>query len=127
MTFTIKIRGGRGPMLGEYECPVHGRFELVVDRDEAGDPPGEAPCPAETPSDDDLEARCGRPSPWRISMPAVHTKFVVTASKGKNAPKPHAYSMDTRMLAEGRRNDFRKQRKKIREELRHKRVKELLR
>jgi len=34
--------------------------------------------------------------------------------------------MDTRKLAEGRKNEYRAERKKLREELRHQRVKELL-
>jgi len=123
MAFVIKVRGGTGLVLAEYLCPEHGRFELLVERDVNGDPPAEQPCPVIAPPAD---AVCWESSPWTISAPAVHTQFVVTASKGKSAPKPHPYSMDTRMLAEGRRNDFRTQRKKIREELRHKRVKELL-
>ena len=125
MTFTIKVRGGGGPMLAEYRCPIHGVFELVVTRDANGDPPAEQPCPADLPCV--IGPDCGLPSPWTISAPAVHTQFVITASKGRNDPKPHPKAMDTRMLAEGRKNEFRKQRKKIREEERHKRVKELLR
>jgi hypothetical protein len=123
MTFTIKVRGGTGLVLAEYLCPLHGRFELLVERDANGDPPAEQACPAIVPPAD---AVCWESSPWTISAPAVHTQFVVTASKGKNAPKPHPRAMDQRMLAEGRKNDFRKQRKKIKEEERHARVKRLL-
>ncbi len=69
---------------------------------------------------------CGHPSPFRISMPAVHTQFVVSATQGKSAPKPHREAMDTRPLAEGRKNEWRKHRKKLKEERRHQRVKEYL-
>lgn len=131
MTFTIKVRGGTGLTLAEYLCPDHGRFEKLVERGASGDPAPELPCPA--PESEDLGGgfvrinRCGRTSPHVISAPAVHTQFVISATQGKSASKPHPEAMDTRMLAEGRKNDFRKQRKKLREERRHKRVKELLR
>lgn len=131
MTFTIKVSGAGGPMLAEYRCPLHGVFELLVYRGAGGDPPAEQPCPVLVrhpkwgPWED--MAQCLAPSPWTISAPAVHTQFVVTASRGRNDPKPHPKAMDTRMLAEGRKNEFRRQRKKIREEERHRRVKELLR
>lgn len=65
-------------------------------------------------------------APWTISAPAVHTQFVVSATQGKSASKPHKDAMDTRMLAEGRRNDFRKQRKAVREKRRQERLKALL-
>ncbi|HZJ68272.1 MAG TPA: hypothetical protein VFD36_32445 [Kofleriaceae bacterium] len=129
MTWTIKVRSSPGsPMTAEYECPIHGRFVGTVERDANGDPPESWPCPwVWTDEHDEMQAQCAEPSPWRISAPGVHTQFVVSATQGKSAPKPHPKSMDTRMLAEGRKNDFRKQRKKIREDERHKRVKELLR
>lgn len=75
-----------------------------------------------------VKAPCvhGRKSPWTISAPRVHTQFVVTASQGKSAPKPHRDAMDTRMLAEGRKKDFRQQRQQVREGLRQKRVSEML-
>lgn len=130
MTFTVRVRGGSGLVLSEYLCPLHGRFEALVERDAKGDPPAEMPCPMMVECYDgvirSLVAYCDLVSPWTISAPAVHTQFVITASKGKNAPKPHPKAMDQRLLAEGRKNDFRKQRKKIKEEERHARVKRLL-
>lgn len=127
MTFTIKIRGGTGLVLAEYLCPEHGRFELLVERDAKGDPPDSAPCQERVGVGGiAYPSRCCASSPWTISAPAVHTQFVITASKGKNASKPHPKAMDTRMLAEGRKNDYRRQRKKIKEEERHARVKRLL-
>lgn len=132
MTFTIKVRTSPGALMtADYECPVHGRFEALVERDRNGDPPAQLDQHALAL---DLETAAGRwsatcheVSHWRISSAPVHTQFVVSATQGKSAPKPHPKAMDTRMLAEGRKNEFRRQRKKIREEERHQRVKELLR
>jgi hypothetical protein len=129
MTFTVKVRGAGGLMLAEYRCPQHGVFEVLVSRGANGEPPAEAKCPAACRSFQfpRQPIACEQPSPWTISAPAVHTQFVITASRGRSDPKPHAKAMDTRMLAEGRKNEFRRQRKKIREDERHARVKELLR
>ncbi len=128
MTFTVKVRGGAGLLMAEYLCPVHGRFEQLVDRDANGDPPSSLPCPAAVDFviEGDLAGVCRAAAPWTISSGAVHTQFVVTASHGRNDPKPHPKAMDTRMLAEGRRKDFRLQRRKIREEERHARLKRFL-
>lgn len=121
MTFTIKVRTSPGALMtADYECPVHGRFEATVARDDRGDPPAEELCGAHT------GIFCGRVSPWRISCPPVHTQFVISASQGKSDPKPHRDAMDTRLIAEGQKNKFRSQRKKLREERRHARVKALL-
>ncbi len=114
MTFIVKTRGAGGLVVAEYRCPTHGVFEATVQRGPFGDAPDEQPC------------ECGESSPWTISAPNMHTQFVITATQGKSDPKPHRDAMDTRELAEGRKNEFRRQRKKIREELRHKRVKALL-
>lgn len=138
MTFTIKVRTAPGALMtADYECPVHGRFETVVPRDANGDPPAVArclvPCRVSgiscggTGPDNGHNTLCRTSSPWRISCPPIHTQFVVSASQGKSAPKPHAKTMDTRLLAEGQKNKFRSQRKKIRDEERHQRVKALLR
>lgn len=134
MTFTVKVRGGAGLLMAEYMCPKHGRFELLVERDAKGDPPASVGCRVfdeadeyiVTDEDDPDFNVCGRASPWTISCGAVHTQFVITASHGKPDPKPHPRAMDTRMLAEGRRSEFRKQRRKIREEERHARLKRFL-
>lgn len=45
MTFRIKVRGARGPIVAEYLCPVHGRFEATIDRTPEGNAPDLAPCP----------------------------------------------------------------------------------
>ena len=139
MTWTMKVRTSPGAvMTADYECPVHGRFEATVERDANGDPPATVRCPHLPTCPHPLRLhdgpmvfvtgrpRCNREAPWRISCPPVHTQFVVSASQGKSAAKPHPETMDTRMLAEGRRNEFRRQRKKLKEERRQKRVKALL-
>jgi hypothetical protein len=123
MTFIVKVRTSPGaPMTAEYHCPIHGRFETTVARDCDGNPPPSQCCPVPVRA----SGHCGMFSPWCISAPGVHTQFVVSASQGRPDPKPHPNAMDTRMLAEGRKNDFRRQRKAIREADRHRRVKELL-
>lgn len=124
MTWAIKHTPRGGPMIADYECPVHGRFEAVVARDENGDPPTEIVCAEKSACSD---GACDLPSPWRISAPAIHTQFVVSATQGKPDTKPHPNAMDTRPLAEGRKNEWRKNRKKQREERRHQRLKEYLR
>lgn len=122
MSFKIKLRGAASRFTtADYLCPTHGRVELLVDREPNGDTPDHVTCPEEVEG-----GLCSELAAWVPSAPPVHTQFVVSASQGKSDPKPHRYSMDTRMVAEGRKNEFRKQRRQIREELRHQRVKELL-
>jgi hypothetical protein len=138
MTWTVKIRTSPGALMtADYECPLHGRFEATVARDDDGNPPDFAPCPSEMPGavvGEDGRVRrhpaltmpCEFISPWRISCPPVHTQFVVSATQGKPAPKPHREAMDTRPLAEGRKKEWRQHRKKLREERRHRRLKDYL-
>lgn len=126
MTFVIKVRTSPGSLItADFDCPVHGRFEARVSRGEDGDPPATIPC--ERRSRRFSSQPCGLASYWRPSAPAVHTQFVVSAYQGPADAKPHPEVMDTRPLAEGRKNEFRRARKKLREERRHRRVKELLR
>lgn len=45
MTWVLKHKHTPGTMIvAEYICPVHGRFEVHVERDDHGDPPEEMPC-----------------------------------------------------------------------------------
>ena len=136
MTWTIKVRTSPGALMtADYECPIHGRFEAIVGRDAAGDPPAMQHCEAEAHVNILAEdggvlpctTSCGAPSPWRISCAPVHTQFVVSATQGKATPKPHKEAMDTRPLAEGRRKEWRQERKQQRIERRHARMKEYLR
>lgn len=114
MSFVVKVRGAGGSILHEYLCDEHGRFEQLVDRVES---PDAVPCPT-----------CGASSPWSpSSAPAVHTQFVISATQGKSAPKPHKMSMDHRPMAEGQKyGAWKRERKKLWEEHRHARVKALL-
>lgn len=123
MTFTIKHRGAGGLMVAEYLCPVHGRFELLVNRDDEGDPPDAVRC---NRYDELLNDLCTKEAEYAISAPSVHTQFVISATQGKSAAKPHRDAMDTRMLTEGRKKEFRQQRKAVREAARKRRVMELL-
>lgn len=126
MTFTIKVRTSPGALMtADYFCPDHGQFEALVERCADGDPPATAQCPEKSPRFPRHPCPCC--CYWRPSAPAVHTQFVVSAYQGPADAKPHPEAMDTRPLAEGRKNEFRRARKKLREERRHRRVKELLR
>lgn len=111
MTFTVRIRGAGSQLkLQDFECESCGPVEVMAPICDVTKCPG-----------------CGGWAEWRISAPAVHTRFVVTASHGKNDAKPTPQSMDTRPLAEGQSyTEWRKERKKMWEAERHKRVKELL-
>jgi hypothetical protein len=63
MTFIIKHKPLPGsPMMAEYVCPVHGRFEMLVERDEHGDPPPSASCPGWLPGPDELEVHIRLPA-----------------------------------------------------------------
>lgn len=128
MTFIIKVSGDSERLIShDYLCEVHGRFEQLVPQ---ADPPDTVPCPFEIDCDHAGENHacvCGATAWWSpSSAPAVHTQFVVSATQGKSAPKPHRDAMDTRMIAEGRKNDYRAQRKQVREDARKRRVMELL-
>lgn len=125
MTFIVKTRGAGGFVVADYRCPHHGVFEATVQRTDSGDAPDTQECPVVV-ADDGITEYCEEPSPWTISAPRVHTQFVISATQGKSAPKPHRDAMDTRLIAEGRKNEYRAQRKKLKEERRHRRVMELL-
>jgi hypothetical protein len=84
-------------ILADFTCPHHGRFEALAESDADS-----APCP------------CGASSPWSPTAPAVHTAFVVSASRGKSDPAPSKLATDTRPLMEGQRySEWRKERKKV--------------
>lgn len=111
MMFRIKVRGGGGLVLADFRCAEHGVFEATAARDA-----DVAPCPT-----------CGASAPWSPSV-VMGRVAEVSAVQGKHAPKPHRYAMDTRPLGEGQTyKEWRAERKKIREALRHKRVEALLR
>lgn len=104
-----------GWMLAEYVCESkrcdRGRFEELQERPA----PRQHPCPA-----------CGVPSDRVISAPKTHIKnFEV--QKGKKQDKPHPFAQDTEALADGMSfSAWRKQRKKIWEDARHRRARKLV-
>lgn len=127
-------------ILSDFICPIHGRFEVLADRDAES-----APCPVPYECDkcsatpdrhgdyehgprcDGTAPRllCGLASPWAPTAPAVHTAFVVTATRGKSDPPPSALATNTRPLMEGQRySEWRKERKKLWRDYDHKQRKE---
>lgn len=94
----------------EYECPVHGRFERIVDR----------------PVPDIVPCECGELAEWRIAAPMVRklTIKVQAVSTGKSDERPPGM-LDTRPLFEGQSQaDWNKARDKEDQEWRRKWVKE---
>lgn len=137
MTWSIKVRGAlAGPVSAEYRCPVHGVFEVVVERAANGEPPDVQPCrfaahlsPALTAA----EARrtrydvrpCGLEAPWTITSAPAGRVRAVEVVRGKAEEKPHPYALDTRALAEGASpSEFREQRARMWNDYEYKRFKE---
>lgn len=98
MTYIVKIRseGRTKTIAAEYECPEHGRFELDVERNDAGDAPDIVPCPI-----DDEDGACGRPAEWRISSPMTRVRNIEAAKKGKWEKPERKTWTDTSALGEG--------------------------
>ena len=70
--------------IAEYQCPLHGRFEAMVER----------------PIPDDAPCECGVPSPWVISAPLGRAKIAEAVTRAKSDPhRPN--QLDTRPLADG--------------------------
>jgi hypothetical protein len=97
MAFVVKIRGARGVMLAEYDCPEHGRHEELVQRDESGDPPEFANCTLLSRG-----VECDWSSELVLSAATIHRPAFVSANRGKNDPKPFPEAMDTEPLADGK-------------------------
>src|SRR5690242_19691526 len=88
MAFRLILRGSAPrTAIADYECPVHGRFEAQVERDENGDPPEHVQCceavlrfdPNTTLASSEL---CGRTSEYRISAPLTRVRKIEAAKKG---------------------------------------------
>ncbi len=115
MTFILKHRPLPGaPMIAEYECELHGRFELLVHRDEHGDPPESAVCTAEV---------CVLSSTAKLvlSAPSIkHWSVTPTAVvKGRDHERRPGM-LDTSKLADGMSpKEWRAEQAKGREERRH--------
>ena len=115
--FVIKTRGARGAMVAEYFCPLHGRFEATVDRDENGDPPAKLKCPA---IDRCFTVDYGHTEPMQppavdVDCPIDDAEHVISAArlkfpffkgavfKGNGRPeeRPSEAFQDTEPLADG--------------------------
>lgn len=81
MTWAIKIRGDAKSLIAaEYECPVHGRFEITAPRDEVLD---EEVCGFRT------GIFCGRIAPFCFPSPArARVQRVTAARRGKDPERP---------------------------------------
>lgn len=130
MTFVIKHKPQPGaPMVAEYVCPEHGRFEALVQRDENGDPPSDVNCGAieEGEDDDGIEY---------VDQCLVRAELVVSAPKVKfwsRDPVPIGYAsksdekdpraLDTEPLATGKmtKAEWRKWQRGISQERRYQR------
>jgi hypothetical protein len=133
MTWTLKQRPhvAGAPMTADYECPTHGRFEALVERDAVGDPPADAECPASVdaeyrvgssrPIDLGYDLLCRHLSPWRISAPALKRDSVpcYAAERGGDTDRRPGM-LDTRPLAEGMSHkDWKAKQTAARQERRH--------
>ncbi len=103
MSFTIKIRGApTSTVAAEYFCEQHGRFELDVDRNDAGDAPDVIPCPVELVVESELDApTCGLPATYCISAPMTRVRKIEAVNKGKWQKPEHKTWTDTSAIAEG--------------------------
>lgn len=90
MTWVVKICGDSTALISsEYECPIHGRFEVTVRRDEL---PDELPCREEVEHYDgrfrSIREYCGMTSPWRFPSPMTRVQRVYAARRGKDPERP---------------------------------------
>lgn len=136
MTFVVKSRGDRSAtIVCVYTCPEHGEFDAEVQRDEHGNSPDVIPCPVETArypgSDAEPDAHrvawCALDATWTPVPIACRVRRVeVTRGKWEKPERP-TY-LDTRKLGEGQPiEEFRAERKKVWDEERRRKVRELLR
>lgn len=114
MTFIIKNRTQPGaPFLAEYVCTTCGRFELLVTRDEQGDPPSNATC------------ECGETAALVISSPKIafwtRTPVAINPAGATRHDQPDPRALDTRDLAEGKltKREWRKKQNEITKARRH--------
>jgi hypothetical protein len=98
-------------ILADYHCPDHGSFESMV----------ESPAPDDIPCPD-----CLGPSHW-VPFPVMGKVRMVEAARGTADTRPGPLAFDTRAIAEGQPiSEWRAQREKAWNEVRHKQNKELL-
>jgi hypothetical protein len=102
-------------ILAEYYCEADGRFDSLEERTADGEAPDHATCP-----------ECGELAPWTISAPMGKVR-VAEVVRGKSDKPERKGWLDTRELGEGMPlEEYRAKRAKIREEERHRDLKEFL-
>jgi hypothetical protein len=128
VAYIIKVHGAGGRIVADYECPVHGRFEATVEREQNGDPPEEVKCQHWLDESETIAAGhewfgyptlfCGQWSPYRISAPLTRVRKVEAVKGGWTKPGKKTYT-DTRSLGEGQSlADWKADRAKVWEERR---------
>lgn len=136
MSYVVKHRGDRGPVLADYTCPLHGVVEMSVDRDENGDAPDFAACSVPLVSVDRINGEvllgarasvpCGERSTWTPSVIDSRVKQFEVVRGGWTKPERPTY-YDTRDLGEGQDIDeWRAKRQAIRDEERKRHVMEMV-
>lgn len=137
MPWILKHTRSDRPMIAEYLCPVHGRFELTVDRDTNGDPPEEATCPARverrmfdlfgaTGEERERLQTCRRVSPFAVSAPGYCKVKNVEAVRGSYEKPARETYTNTENLGEGQDlDDWWDDRAKVWERHRESEIKEL--
>lgn len=104
MTFIIKHKPLPGsPMMAEYECPDHGRFELLVQRDENGNPPAKVECDMPV-ADDGITEYCELDSELVISAPSIKywSRDPVPIGYASKSDEKDPRALDTEPLATGK-------------------------
>ncbi len=113
MSYTVKVRTLPGsPMMAEYLCPVHGRFEQLVERDANGDPPASVRCPEPAslqhppvgPVTGATCGVCGRESSLVISAPSIKfwSRDPVPVGYASKSDEKDPRMLDTEPLATGK-------------------------
>lgn len=128
MTYVTKFRSASGTITAVYTCPEHGEFDATLDREANGDAPDYAECPWDYFDDDgEMRGPCGLQATWTPSAAiGCRVRRVEVVRGGWEKPERKTY-LDTRKLGEGQSvEEFKTERKKIWNEQRHRRVKELL-
>lgn len=130
MSFTIKISGdAMRPIVCVYTCPEHGAFDAEVVREADGGAPEIIQCGAEIGirAEGGMMHHCEHAATWTPSAVACRVRRI-EVSRGKwESPERKTY-LDTRKLGEGQSvEEFQAERKKVWNDQRHKRVKDLLR
>ncbi len=107
MTFKVTFRGTPSrTTIADYHCPVHGRFEISVERTAEGDAPDTVFCPVTPECYREIDPAeyyvptCAETATWCISAPLARVN-PIEAVKGKwTKPERPTYT-DTRNLGEG--------------------------